>query len=361
MERREFLKTAGVGTVAAAASLTIGAPAVIASTKKIRWKATSFWNPKVRIMFDTIKDFCKNVEEMSDGQLEIKLYGGGELVPPGGAFDAVSKGTMQMGTGSPYFWAGKSTAFNWFGSIPFGMNAQTINAWFYEGNGMKLMTELYDQFNLVPRVVGNSGMQMGGWYNKKINSLEDFKGLKMRIGSIAGKVMQQVGVTTVFLPPSEIFPSLERGVVDAAEFVGPVHDILLGLYKVAPYYYTPGWHEPGPVLEVFFNKQAYNELPKHLQRILDVAAADINVRALAAFDARSGVALNTLVNEHNVKVEVYPADIIAKLKEISRDVIAEEAKKDPFAQKVHDDYMAFKKETSVWGKMSEKVYWNTMA
>jgi len=361
MERREFLKTAGAGTVAAAASLTVGAPAVIAATKKIRWKATSFWNPKVKIMFDTIQDFCKIVEEMSDGQLEIKLYGGGELVPPNGAFDAVSQGTMQMGTGSPYFWAGKSTAFNWFGSIPFGMNAQTINAWFYEGNGMTLMTELYDQFNLVPRVIGNSGVQMGGWYNKKINSLEDFKGLKMRIGSIAGKVMQQVGVTTVFLPPSEIFPSLERGVVDAAEFVGPVHDILLGLYKVAPYYYTPGWHEPGPVLDIFFNKQAYNGLPVHLQRILDVAAANINIRALAAFDARSGVALNKLVKEHKVKVEVYPEDVMAKLKEISRAVIEEEAQKDPFARKVHEDYMAFQQELSMWGKMSEKVYWNTMA
>ncbi|WP_163338924.1 TRAP transporter substrate-binding protein [Desulfopila sp. IMCC35008] len=361
MERREFLKTAGAGTIAAAASLTIGAPAVIASTKKIRWKATSFWNPKIKIMFDTVKDFCQNVKEMSDGQLDIKLYGGGELVPPFGAFDAVSQGTMQMGTGSPYFWAGKNPAFNWFGSIPFGMNAQSINAWFYEGNGMNLMTELYDQFNLVPRVIGNSGVQMGGWYNKKINSLEDFKGLKMRIGSIAGKVLSEVGVTTVMLPPSEIFPSLERGVVDAAEFVGPVHDILLGLYKVAPYYYTPGWHEPGPVLDAFFNKEAYNALPKHLQRILDIAAADTNIRALAAFDARSSIALDKLIKEHNVKVEVYPDDIMVKLKEVSKKVVAEEAKKDPFAQKVHDDYIAFQKQVGVWGNMSEKVYWNTMA
>lgn len=361
MERREFLKTAGVGTVAAAASMTVGAPAVIASTKKIRWKATTFWNPKVKIMFDFAKEFCQNVKEMTDGQLDIKLYGGGELVPPFGAFDAVSQGTMEMGTGSPYFWAGKSTAFNWFGSIPFGMNAQTINAWFYEGNGMQLMTELYDQFDLVPRIIGNSGVQMGGWYNKKINSLEDFKGLKMRIGSIAGKVLSEVGVTTVMLPPSEIFPSLERGVVDAAEFVGPVHDILLGLYKVAPYYYTPGWHEPGPVLDVFFNKKAYMELPKHLQRILDVAAADTNIRSLAAFDARSGAALDKLIQEHNVKVEVYPEDVMAKLKEISKRVVEEEAAKDPFAQKVHDDYVSFQKQISVWGSMSEKVYWNTMA
>jgi TRAP-type mannitol/chloroaromatic compound transport system substrate-binding protein len=364
MKRRTFLKQAGVGTAAAtaaAASLSIGAPAVIASDRRIRWQATSFWNPKVKIMFDGIKQFCENVKEMSDGQLEIKLYGGGELVPPFGAFDAVAKGTVQMGSGSPYFWAGKSTAFNWFGSIPFGMNAQSINAWFYEGNGMALMTELYDRFDLVPRIVGNSGVQMGGWYRKKIGSLEDFRGLKMRIGSIAGKVLSEVGVTTVMMPPAEIFPALERGVVDAAEFVGPVHDILLGLYKVAKYYYTPGWHEPGPVLDIFFNKKAYNELPKHLQRILDIAAADINIRTLAAFDNQSGAALDKLVKEEGVQVEVYPDDVMQKLKAISKEVIEAEAQKDPFAAKVHADYMAFMARTAVWSKMSEKVYWNTMA
>ncbi len=360
-ERRTFLKQATLGTAAAAASLTIGAPAVIASTKTIRWKATSFWNPKVKIMFDMVKDYCKIVKEMSDGQLDIKMYGGGELVPPFGAFDAVSQGTVQMGTGSSYFWAGKSTAFNWFGSIPFGMNAQSMNAWYYGGNGLALMNELYNQFNLVPFPVGSSGMQMGGWYRKKIESIEDFKGMKMRIGSIAGKVLSEVGVTTVMLPPAEIFPSLERGVVDAAEFVGPVHDILLGLHKIAPYYYTPGWHEPGPMLDIFFNKEAYDGLPKHLQRILEVAAANINVKTIAAFDAQSGVALNKLVNEHGVKVEVYPKDVIQKIKEVSKEVIEAEAKKDPFAMKVHEDYKAFQEKIGVWGKMSEKVYWNTMA
>ena len=360
MERRTFLKQAALGTAAVAASVTVGAPAVIASTKKIHWKATSFWNPKVQIMFDGVKQFCQDVKEMSDGQLDIKMYGGGELVPPFGAFDAVSRGTMQMGTGSPYFWASKSTAFNWFGSLPFGMNAQSVNAWFYEGNGMNLMNELYSQFNLVPMVVGNSGVQMGGWYRKKINSVEDLKGLKMRIGSIAGKVLSELGVTTVMLPPAEIFPSLERGVVDAAEFVGPVHDILLGLYKVAPYYYTPGWHEFGPVLDVFCNKAAYDELPKHLQKILHIAAANTNIRTLAAFDAQSGVALDTLVKEHGVKVEVYPDDVIKKVKAVAKEVIEEEAKKDPFAMKVHEDYKAFQAKTAVWGQMSEKVYWNIM-
>lgn len=361
MDRRDFVKKATVGTAAAAAvSSTIGAPAVIAAPK-IRWTASSFWNPKVKIMFDGIKEFCEIVKEMTDGQFTIKLYGGGELIPPPGAFDAASKGTIQMGSGSPYFWAGKSTAFNWFGSIPFGMNAQSINAWFYQGNGQKLLDELYDRFNLVGRIVGNSGVQMGGWYRKKINSLEDFKGLKMRIGSIAGKVLSEIGVTTVFMPPGEIFPSLERGVVDAAEFVGPVHDKLLGLYKVAKYYYTPGWHEPGPVLDIFFNKTAYNKLPNHFKRILDAAAAEINIKTLTKFDAQSGRDLDILIKKHNVQVLTYPEDVMKKVKEISERVIEEEAQKDAFALTVHKDYKAFQKEVSVWGKMSEKVYWNTMA
>lgn len=369
--KRQFLKNVGMGAAAVGTAALAGAlsscqgekveEVTEKKTAKIQWKATTFWNPKVKIMYDGIKEFCENVYAMTDGELEIKLYGGGELVPPFGAFDAVSKGTAQMGSGSPYFWAGKSTAFNWFGSIPFGMNAQCINAWFYGGNGLTLMRELYDQFNLIPTIVGNSGVQMGGWYRKKINSLEDFKGLKMRIGSIAGKVMSKVGVTTVMVPPAEIFPSLERGVVDAAEFVGPVHDILLGLYKVAKYYYTPGWHEPGPVLDLFFNKDAYNALPARLQSILMVAAADINVKTLAKFDAQSAAALETLITQHGVDVQVYPDDVMAKMKEISREVIEEEAKKDPFAQKVHQDYQAFQKQSAIWGRMSEKVYWNTMA
>ncbi len=360
MERRTFLKQAGITTATAAAAITVGAPAVIASPK-IQWTATSFWNPKIKIMFDMAKAFCEEVKEMTDGQFEIKLYGGGELVPPPGAFDAVSKGTVQMGTGSPYFWAGKSTAFNWFGSIPFGMNAQCINSWFYSGNGQALMDELYGQFGLVGRIFGNSGMQMGGWYRKKINSLEDMKGLKMRIGSIAGKVLSEVGVTTVMVPPEEIFPALERGVVDAAEFVGPIHDILLGLYKVAKYYYTPGWHEPGPTLDIFFNKQAYEALPKHFQKVLDVAAASINIKTLAAFDAQSSTVLNTLIQDHKVEMQVYPDDVIQKLKEISKAVIEAEALKDPFAAKVHADYVAYQATTAGWGSMTEKVYWNKMA
>jgi len=360
MERRTFLKKAGIGTTTAAVALMVGAPAVIASPK-IRWTAASFWSPDMTIMFDQVRDFCRDVKEMTDGRFEITLSGDGERVSPPDTFDAVSRGTVEMGTGSPYFWADRSTAFNWFGSIPFGMNAQSINAWFYEGNGLTLMKELYDHFGLVPMIIGNSGVQMGGWFRKKINSLEDFRGLKMRIGSIAGRVLAEVGVTPVFVPPAEIFPALETGLVDAAEFVGPVHDILLGLYKVAPYYYTPGWQEPGPTLDIFFNKKAFNDLPGHFRKILAVAAAKTNLRTLAAFDVQSAAALDTLVKEHRVDIQIYPETAIRAIRKISKRVIDEEAKKDPFALKVHEDYRDFQAKTAVWGKMSEKMYWNAMA
>ncbi len=360
MKRRTFIKQAATGVVTAAASLAVSAPAVIASPN-VKWTAASFWTRTIPIMFEAIENFCRDVKEMSDGRFEITLYGGGELMPSPGVFDAVSNGTIQMGTGSPYFWADKSTALNWFGSIPFGMNAQSINAWFYEGNGQALMNELYDRFDLVPRIVGNSGVQMGGWYRKKISSIKDFDGLKMRVGNMAGKVLSEVGVTALHVPPAGILAALENGVIDAAEFVGPVHDAALGLYKVAHYYYAPGWQEPGPTLDMFFNKKAYHDLPMQFQKILDIAAGNTNIRTLAAYDAQSGAALERLVKDHHVEVLIYPDDVIKTLKQMSKNVIEAEARKDPFALKVHEDYRMFQAKTASWGALSEKTYWNTMA
>ncbi len=332
-----------------------------AEDKVYRLKLAETWGPNTPILGETTKNMVALADSMSNGRLKITIDSANKHKAPFGVFDMVRAGQYDIGHSASYYWKGKVPNTLYFTTMPFGMTAPEQYGWFYHGEGQDLMNEVYGKFGMYSFPGGNTGVQMGGWYNKKITSLEDFKGLKMRIGSIAGKVLSEVGVTTVMLPPSEIFPSLERGVVDAAEFVGPVHDILLGLYKVAPYYYTPGWHEPGPVLDAFFNKEAYNALPKHLQKMLDIAAAETNIKALAAFDARSSIALEKLIKEHNVQVEVYPDDVMAKLKDVSKKVIDEEAKKDPFAQKVHDDYMAFQKQVGVWGKMSEKVYWNTMA
>ncbi len=359
MERREFLKTAGAGTVAAAASLTIGAPAVIASTKTIRWKATSFWNPKIKIMFDTVKDFCQNVKEMSDGQLDIKLYGGGELVPPFGAFDAVSKGTMQMGTGSPYFWAGKNPAFNWFGSIPFGMNAQSINAWFYEGNGMNLMTELYDQFNLVPRVIGNSGVQMGGWFRKEIKTVDDLSGLKMRIPGLAGEVFAKLGVNVTNIPAGELYTSLDRGTIDALEWVGPGMDIKMGFHKVAPFYYT-GWHEPASDMQFLVNKRAFDKLPAEYQAILKIAMKAASADMYSEnFDASAQAWSQMEVDFPNIKVKTFPIEVLKAMKKATDEVLSGYAAENAEFKTVYDSQKAYMAKGRKWTKMSDYYYIET--
>jgi len=301
------------------------------------------------------------VDIMSGGRLKIKVYAGGELVPPLETFQAVSQGTVEAGSGAGYYWAGKAPAAQWFAAVPFGLNAQGINSWFYGGNGLKLWEEVYAPFGVVPRPGGNTGVQMGGWFRKKINTIDDFKGLKMRIPGLGGKVLAKAGGTVVLLAGGEIFTSLERGVIDATEWVGPMHDLRLGLYKAASYYYAPGWHEPGTCLEVMFNKKQYDALPKDLQTIIDVAAAECNLWMLSEFDAQNGGALQTLISKHNVNVLRFPAEVLASLRTLAEETLEEEASKDPMARKVHEDFKKFKDQVGIWGSISEQAYFEVIA
>ncbi len=360
MKRREFLKKAGITAGTAAAVTTITAPNIIAKPK-YRWKMVSTWPPKFPLFQTGAERFARRVKEMSEGRMQFSVMAGGELIPPLGTFDAVSKGTVEAGTGAAYYWAGKTIAAQWFTAVPFGMNAQGMNAWYYAGDGMKLYEETYAPFNLVGRPYGNTGVQMGGWYNKKINSLRDYKGLKMRIPGLAGKVLSKVGGTPVLLPAGEIFTSLERGVIDATEWVGPMHDLRLGLHKAAKYYYAPGWHEPGTVLEVIFNKQKYEKLPKDLQRVLDTAAAENNVWMLSEFEAQNGAALEQLITKFKVRTMEFPADVLKKLRKIAMEVREEEANKDKQALKVHRAFNKFQQKIGAWGAISEKSYQNVIA
>jgi len=273
VKRRDFLKKAGLGTAAAATAGAIQAPAVHAQ-QKFNWKMVTTWPPKLPYLQTGADRFAERVKEISGGRLTIQVFAGGELVPPLGAFDAVTDGTVEMASGAAYYWAGKAPATQWFAAVPFGMNAQGMAAWFYGGDGLKLWEEVYAPFNLIPRPGGNTGVQMGGWFNKKIETIEDYKGLKMRIPGLGGKVVAKAGGTVVLTPGGEIFTNLERGVIDATEWVGPLHDLRMGFYKAAKYYYYPGWHEPGTTLEYIFNKKAYESLPKDLQMILDMASAE---------------------------------------------------------------------------------------
>ena len=357
MERRDFLKKAGIGAAAAVAATTVNAPAVLAQ-KKYRWKMVTTWPPKLPVLQTGCERLAKLVGELSGGRLKIDVYAAGELVPPMGIFDAVSNGTVEVGSGAAYYWAGKTTAAQWFSAVPFGMNAQGMSAWFHAGDGLKLWEETYAPFNLIPRPGGSTGVQMGGWFNKKINSIEDFKGLKMRIPGLGGKVLAKAGATVVLSAGGEIFTNLERGVLDATEWVGPLHDNRMGFYQAAKYYYYPGWHEPGTYLEYFFNKKAYESLPKDLQAILDTACMANELWCLAQFDARNGAALVELINKHKVQLLKYPDSVMDALRKLSKEVVAEQAAKDAMSKKVSAAFEAFQKQVGPWYTVSEKAYYD---
>jgi len=240
------------------------------------------------------------------------------------------------------------------------MNAQGMAAWFHGGDGLKLWEETYAPFNLIPRPGGSTGVQMGGWFNKKINTIDDFKGLKMRIPGLGGKVVAKAGGTVVLLPGGEIFTSLERGVIDATEWVGPYHDLRFGLYQAAKYYYYPGFHEPGTYLEYFFNKKAYESLPKDLQHILDAACMENEAWVLPQFDANNGAALQTLINKHKVQLFKYPDEVLNALRPMAAEVLEEEAAKTPMAKKVNESFKNFQKVVGTWGTVSEKAYYDIL-
>ena len=239
--------------------------------KKFKWKMVTTWSPNMPVLGEGCNMFSDWVNKMSGGRLEINVYGGGELIPSLESFDAVSNGAIEMGSGASYYWAGKIPSGQFFSSVPFGMNSKQMNSWIISGGGYKLYREIYEPFNLIPFVGGNTSMQMGGWFNKQINSFNDLNGLKMRIPGFGGKVLSKAGGTAVTVAGGEIYTNLERGVIDATEWIGPYHDYLMGFYQVAKYYYYPGWHEPGTCLEAFINLKAYNELNGDLKRLLEMA------------------------------------------------------------------------------------------
>jgi len=355
MNRRDFLKKASAVVVAGTAA-SIGAPAVHAKKRHI-WRMVTTWPPHFPVLGEGADLLAKWISKLSGGRLRIQVYGGGELVPPLQAFDAVSQGTVEMGHGAAYYWAGKSPATQFFTSIPFGMNAQQMNAWIYSGGGLKLWEEVYAPFNLIPMPVGNTGVQMGGWFNREIRSIKDIKGLKMRIPGLGGKVISKAGGAAVLSAGGEIYTNLERGVIDATEWVGPYHDYLMGFYKVAKYYYYPGWHEPGSVIETFINKKAYEKLPSDLKEIIRTAAARSNAWMLSEFEAKNNTYLKKLVSEQRVKLLMFPDDVLKEFKKLSKEVVSEITGKDSLSKKVYEAFSKFQKDISEWGQVSEKTFY----
>ncbi len=362
MDRRSLLKKGVLAGAAVAASSALGTSSAqaVVTGKQIKWRMVTSWPPAFPILQTGVERFAKRVGELTGGRLSIQVYAGGELVPPLGVFDAVSSGSVQCGHSAAYYWAGKCNAAQWFTCVPFGMDAQGMNAWFYFGNGLKLWEEVYAPFNLIPRPAGNTGVQMGGWFNKKIESMDDFKGLKMRIPGLGGKVIAKAGGAVVLLPGGEIYTSLERGVIDATEWIGPCHDIRMGFYKVAKYYYYPGWHEPGSALELIMNKKAYEALPSDIRAALDTAASELNVQMLSEFETENAKALSQLKSFHKIRLLRFPDKVLEGLKVLAAETIEETASKDPQANKVNEDFMTFKKQLAAWNKISEKSYYDSM-
>ncbi|MCW9014899.1 MAG: TRAP transporter substrate-binding protein [Gammaproteobacteria bacterium] len=353
MKRRDFIKTAGASGLLAGS--TVMAPAVHAKSK-IKWKMVTTWPKNFPGLGTGANNLAKLITDMSGGRLKVKVYGAKELVPAFEVFDAVSRGTAQMGHGASYYWKGKSEAAQFFAAVPFGLTAQEMNAWLYHGDGMKLWQETYQPFGVIPAAAGNTGVQMAGWFNREINTVSDLNGLKMRIPGLGGEVLKRAGGTPVSLPGGEIFTSLKTGAIDATEWVGPYNDLAFGLHKAAKYYYYPGWHEPGTTLEALINQQAFNALPKDLQSIVSNACKVVNQDMLTEYTARNQMALDTLVNKHKVDLRKLPDKVLDKLKQLSHEVVNDVAAKDAMTKKVYQSFNKFNKQVSNWSAVSELAY-----
>ncbi len=356
MERRDFLKGLLKGAAAGAAAGLAGAAPAWGARRRYRWKLVTTWPPNFPLFQEGVERFAREVRRMSRGSLQIHVFAAGQLIPALQVFDAVSRGTVEMGHGAAYYWAGKIPAAQFFTAVPFGLNAQGMNAWFYGGGGIELWHEVYAPHGLVAFPMGNTGVQMGGWFRKPLKGLADLKGLKMRIPGLGGKVMARAGVNPVLLPGGEIYTALDRGTIDATEWVGPYHDLRLGLYRVARYYYYPGWHEPGPALELSIHRPAWESLPRELQLIVQHAAAAVNVWMLSEFEARNPEALRTLQRKHGVEVLPFPDEILVALRRYTGEVLQEQGRRDPLFRKVHQAYRAFQEGGAPWRAISEEAY-----
>jgi len=325
--------------------------------KTYQWKMVTTWPPNFPVLGEGCNILAQWIEKMSGGRLKIKVYGGGELIPSLECFDAVSSGAIEMGSGASYYWAGKVPACQFFSSVPFGMNPAQMNSWLISGGGHDLYKELYSPFDLIPFPGGNTSMQMGGWFNKEINSIQDLKGLKMRMPGFGGKVLSKAGGTAVTVAGGEIYTNLERGVIDATEWIGPYHDYLMGFYQVAKYYYFPGWHEPGGVLEMIVNKNKFSNLPSDLREIITHGMEAMNTWMLCECDSKNSFYLDKLIKEEGVLLKQFPAEVIKELKIKSKEVVQELVESDAMSKKIHEHYEKFRNSIKGWSDVSDKMYY----
>jgi len=329
-----------------------------APTEFFEWKMVTSWPRDFPGLGTGVNKLAKSIGELSNGRLKIKVYGGNELVPPFEVFDAVQQGTAEMGHSATYYWKGKAPAAQFFTGIPFGMTAQELHGWVYYGGGLELWQEVYSAHGLVPFLAGNSGPQMGGWFNHEINGIDDLKGLKMRIPGLGGEILKRAGGTPTTIPGAELFTALQTGAIDATEWVGPYNDLAFGLFRAARYYYYPGWQETGSGLECMINQQAWESLPADLQAIVKVACQAIVVDILSDFTYNNGVALKKLREEHNVELRRFPDEVLDYLREISDNMMREMASEDELTGRIYASYMAYNEIVRPWTKISDHALLN---
>jgi TRAP-type mannitol/chloroaromatic compound transport system substrate-binding protein len=351
MKRREFLKTAGVGAAAAA----VAAPAIAQSAPEVKWRLAASWPKSLDTIYGACETFAKYVAEATDNKFQIQVFAAGEIVPGLQVLDAAENGTIEACHTATYYYFGKDPTWALFCAFPFGLNARQQNAWYYDGDGLKLMNEFSAKFNLTCLVGGNTGCQMGGWFRKEIKTVEDFKGLKMRIGGWAGKTLQKLGLVPQQIAGGDIYPALEKGTIDATEWVGPYDDEKLGFYKVAKYYYYPGWWEGGTALHFLFNDAKFKALPKNYQAVVSAAAAYANIEATARYDARNPAALRKLVAS-GTQLRPFSQAVMEACLKASNEVNAETSASNPSYKKVLASVEDFRSNEYLWWQVAEYTY-----
>jgi TRAP-type mannitol/chloroaromatic compound transport system substrate-binding protein len=350
MQRRDWLKGAGLVLAAAGAAHAAELPA-------IRWRLASSFPKSLDTIYGAGERLARRVHELTDGKFLIRVFAGGELVPGLQVFDAVSQGTVECGHSAGYYYVGKNLAFAFDTALPFGLNARQQNAWFYAGGGMKLMRDFFNEHGVIQFPGGNTGTQMGGWFRHEIKSLADLKGLKMRIPGLGGKILAQLGIVPQTLAGGDIYPALERGAIDATEWVGPYDDEKLGFHKVAKHYYYPGWWEGGPQLTFFINAKKWLELPRPYQTALEVAAAEANVQMLADYDVKNPPALQRLLKQ-GVKLHPFPKDVMLAARKAAFALYDDEARQNPAFRRIYTDWKKFMDASNQWFKVAEAPYAN---
>jgi TRAP-type mannitol/chloroaromatic compound transport system substrate-binding protein len=350
MERRSLIKSAGIAGILAAGV----APAVRAQSA-IRWRIASSFPKSLDTIFGAAEVFATKVKAMSGGKFEVSVHAAGELMPAFGVVDGVQQGSIEGAHTAPYYFFGKNEVFALGCAIPFGLNSRQMTAWMYEGNGLKLMRDFYAKYNIINFPGGNTGAQMGGWYRKEIKSAADFKGLKFRVGGFAGKVIERMGGVPQNIPGGEIYPALEKGTIDAAEWIGPYDDQKLGFHKVAPYYYYPGWWEGGPQLDFFFNQKAYDALSPEYKAIVESAAAEAHTVMQARYDARNPIALKQLVAA-GTKLRPFSNDLMSAAFKQSLALYEELNDKNEDWKKIYADYAKFRADQNLWFRFTEATF-----